>query len=99
MQQGGASYDPLSQARGSSAADTTTVSTLAAPAGAMACLITVETTDARMTFDGSAPSATNGQVMKQGVALVFVPLADQVNGIKWTSTAAAVSTVNVTWLG
>lgn len=94
----GQTYDPIAHATAVTPADTTTVSTLTPPSGAVAALITVETTDARVTFDGSAPSQATpvGHVLKNGVSPVLVPCADS---IKWVSTAAAACRVNVLWLG
>lgn len=90
------SFDPLSTVQQSSPADTTTVMTSAAPSGATACLITAETTAPRVTFDGTVPSATNGHLIQLAQNPLFVPCADRV---RWVSSAVAVSTVTVTWLG
>jgi hypothetical protein len=38
-----------------SSPDTTTSKTLVPPANAIACMVTVETTTARVTFNGTAP--------------------------------------------
>ena len=73
---------------------------LTVPAGARAVLISVETTDARVTFDGSAPGATLGHVVKAGVNPVVLPVGGSgiAPSVKFASTAAAASIVNVTYL-
>lgn len=88
---------PNSTVTGSSAADTTTVSTLTAPGNAAGMLLTVETTNARMTFDGTDPhGGTGSHVIPKDQLPLFLPIG---NGtvVKWVSTASAVSTVNITW--
>lgn len=76
-------------------ADQTTVITLAPPVGAAAVLIAVQTTNARVTFDGSTPAAANGLVWLKDLEPVFLPVAPT---IKWISTANAASVVSVCWL-
>lgn len=88
-------YIPISQARGSSSG-TADVQTLIPPADASACEITVETTNARMTVDGSTPSVTNGHVFPKD-QLPHLKLIGPGSSIKWISIAAAASVVNVTW--
>jgi hypothetical protein len=68
--------------------------TITAPLGAAAALIGVETTDARVTFDGSAPTAGNGVVFKQGAQPVLLPIRKGVQ-IKFAATAAANSVMGV----
>lgn len=87
---------PYQITQGSSAADTTTVSTLTSPGPTAGVTITVETTGARVTFDGSTPSSTNGHVFPKDQVPAFYPFG-QGMVIKWTSTAAAVSTIQATW--
>ncbi len=74
---------------------TANVQTLTVPAGANAVLISVETTNARVTSDGTTPSATNGLVYQKDASPVFVPLAET---IKFVSTAAANSVLNALWI-
>lgn len=62
---------------------------------AHACLVSVETTNARVTLNGDAPDATHGHVFVAGQQPVYVPAAV---AIKVASTAAANSVVTVTWL-
>jgi hypothetical protein len=78
-------------------ASTADVKTLTPPTAfkAHACLITVETTSARVTFNGDAPDATHGQLVQAGQAPLYLPFA---RPIKAASSAAAASIVNVTWL-
>lgn len=88
-------YEALSQAQGSSA-DSSTTATIAAPAGAHACLISVETTNARMLFESGTPGTTNGHVMVKDQPPIFMPFGED---ILFRSTAGTASVVNVTWLG
>lgn len=79
-----------------SSSGTADIQTITPPAGASGFLIAVETTNARVTFDGSTPASTNGLVYPKDVAPVehhFLP-----EEINWTSTAAAASIVDVCWL-
>jgi hypothetical protein len=78
-----------------SSPDTTTVKTFDPPQYAVACIITVETTAARVTFDGSTPASDNGQVFPISAVPVYVPLGKT---IKHTSTAGTASVLNVLWL-
>lgn len=78
-----------------SSPDTTTVRTFTPPNGARACLITVETTAARVSFHGTDPSATVGNVIPKDALPFYLPAAVVVKAV---STAAAASIVNVTWL-
>lgn len=89
---------PKSTARGASAADTSTVSTLTAPAGAAGVILTVETTSARVTFDGTDPAAASApsHVIPKDQLPLFLPIGSG-TVIKWVSTAAAVSVVQATW--
>lgn len=54
-----------------------------------AVLIGVETTDARVTFDGTAPSTSNGLLFPKGLAPVFVQVG---NGATITALANAAGT-------
>lgn len=74
---------------------TSDVQTITVPANAKGCFICVETNAARVTFDGEAPGSTVGLVFPAGVAPVFVPMAST---IKFVSTAAANSVVDVLWI-
>ena len=73
---------------------TTDVKTYTIPAGCSAVLIGVETTDARITLDGTAPDSTHGLVYPKGQAPVLVPVGPG-STIKAVSTAAATSTVGI----
>lgn len=73
---------------------TTDVKTYTIPAGCSAVLIGVETTDARITFDGTDPSATNGLVYPKALAPVLVPIGPG-STIKAVATSAATSTVGI----
>ena len=59
------------------------------------CILTVETTSARVTFDGSAPASNNGHVIPAG-ALPWQCLVAPV--IKFASTGGTSSVVNITWV-
>lgn len=73
------------------------VKTLTPPPDTSACLISVETTSARMTFDNSTPAAGNGHVFPTAqVPQMMLIGAGSV--IQFASTAAANAIVNVTWL-
>lgn len=76
-------------------ANTGDVKTFTPPACATACFISVETTDARVTFGGDTPDATNGLVFKAAQQPVFIPLGVT---IKHVSTAAANSILHVFWM-
>jgi hypothetical protein len=76
-----------------SSPDAATARTFTAPRGARAALISVVTTPARVTLDGSTPSASNGLVLPVGVHEIPVGRT-----IKITSTATAACLVNVLWL-
>lgn len=76
-------------------ATTVDVKTFTPPAGAVACLITVETTDARISFHGVDPAATVGHIVKVGQNPYYHPAGTAFRAV---STAAANSIVNVTWL-
>lgn len=74
---------------------TADVKTFTPPAGARACLITVETNDARISLHGTTPSATVGHVLKKDQQPLYIPAAVP---IKAVSTVAGNAIVNVTWL-
>ena len=90
------SYTPNMQAgtahqRGSSSG-TANVQTITLAGGTSAVYITVETTNARVTFDGSDPSAANAPslvIPAAGLPVMFPVAGGTV--IKWVSTAAAAS--------
>lgn len=100
---GPSTFVPISTVRDSSA-DTSMVKTHTPPSGAgiggvSAFLISVETTNARVTFDGTDPSA--------GSAPSHVWPKDQIpqlvllgpgSVVKWCSTLGAASVVQITWL-
>lgn len=73
--------------------------TFTPPSGAHGFYVTVSTNGCYMTFDGTAPSSTNGLSIPAGVAPLFFPFAPQAsNGIIVRSQAAANSIVNVCWV-
>lgn len=80
----------------STSTGTADVKTLAAPAGATGVLITVLTTSCWMTFDGSTPTAANGLIVQAAAAPLYLSIACA--NIKFASTAAAASVVNVQWV-
>lgn len=79
------------------AADTSTVHTTTPPAGISAFYISVATTDANVTFNGSDPTAGTGvHLIPHGAApllILAVPLS-----IKSVSTASANAVISITWL-
>lgn len=79
-----------------SSPDTSTVKTITVGGMTGAVLITVETTNARVTLDGSDPSAASAPstVFPKDSAPVLVPVGSGTK-IKWVSTAAAASVVQV----
>lgn len=90
------SLRPISTATDTSP-DASTVKTLTPPAGTTAMEITVETTNARMTLDGSTPTASNGHVVQKDQNPWYVSVGTGAV-IKWLSTAGANSIVQVTYL-
>lgn len=74
---------------------TADVKTFTKPALATACFITVETTNARVTFGGDTPDASNGLIVLKDSQPLYFPVAAD---IKFVSTAAANCIVNVMWL-
>lgn len=83
-----------------SSPDTTTIKTLTPPRGCSAFKISVETTNARVTLDGSDPSAASApsHVYPKDQPPILELLGSDRLVIKWVSTAAAASVVQVTWL-
>jgi hypothetical protein len=68
---------------------------------ATAVMISVETTDARVTFDGTAPAGVTGPgiVIPKGQPPLIVPLpADADNPVKVAANSAASSLVSVVFL-
>lgn len=74
---------------------TTDVKTVTPPPGARGCLLTVETTSARITLNGVDPAANNGFVLAKDQTPWYLPAAVT---IKFTSTAAANCVLNTSWL-
>ena len=89
-------YVPISTAQATSTG-TGDVHTLTIPARCSAALITVETTAARVTLDGSAPGAGNGLVFPIALSPVLVPIGPGTT-IKFASSAAGNSIVDVAYL-
>lgn len=73
---------------------TANVQTVTPPAGARAALVSVETTSARVTFAGGAPSATLGHVIPVAQPPVLILTGDV---FKFASTAGTSSVMNITW--
>lgn len=69
--------------------------TLTAPDNATGVFMTVLTTDARVTFDGTTPTSSNGLIVPDGGLPTFFPLG---RDIIFTSTAGANSVVDVLWI-
>lgn len=76
-----------------SATSTTSASHALVPP-ASAVLIGVETTDARITFDGSTPSSSNGLVFPKGNPPVLVLIGDN-NTITALSNTTGSSVVDI----
>ena len=93
------SYDVIGT--GSHASDTSTGTadkkTITAPVRANAMLISVKTTDARVTFDGVDPGAgiAPGIIVKAGQQPYLFPFAKT---FEFVSDTAGNSEVNVLWL-
>lgn len=84
--------------RGASAFVQTTTSattSVSAPAGATACLISADNAGLRVTFDGTAASTTIGHYIPASQIPAFFPVAKTI-GISSASTTVVTS--NVTWL-
>lgn len=86
---------PSANAHLNQTVDNITVQTLTPTPAAQGCFITVTTAMAYMTFDNTAPSATNGLAVPSGTAPIFFPFAGK--KIKVLSSAAS-SIVNVLWV-
>lgn len=86
---------PTAHQRGSSAT-TVDVKTINLNGNTSAILVTVETTNARLTFDGTDPSAASApsNVFPKDSLPVLVPVGPGAT-VKWVSTAAAASVVQV----
>ena len=76
---------------------TADVQTATVPTGTSAVMISVETTNARATFEGTAPDATHGHVLVKDLEPVLIPVGVGAT-IKVASTAAANSVVGLTYL-
>lgn len=73
------------------------VKTATIPTGTSAVLVSVETTNARVTFEGTAPDATHGHVLVKDLEPVQINVGSGTT-IKFASTAAANSVVGLTYL-
>lgn len=89
-------YIPISTVQVTSTG-TADVHTVTPPANCSALLLTVETTAARMVFDGSTPGAANGLLCPTGLAPVLIPVGPG-STIKFASSAAAASIVDIAYL-
>lgn len=76
--------------------DSSTVKTLTLAKGTSAFYLTVETTDARVTFDGSDPSAASApsHVIAKAQQPLYFPIAYPAV-VKWVSTDATSSVVQL----
>ena len=74
--------------------NSTTSQTIALPSASTGFLVSVATTDALCTFDGSAPTSTNGVTFPKGLAPAFVPVGSG-QTLTFLATAAGNSIVNV----
>lgn len=80
-------------------ADTTTVQSIVVPDGISAFYISVATTDANVTFNGTDPTAGTGvHLIPHGAAPILILVAPPKTGIKAVSTASANAVISVTWL-
>lgn len=84
--------------RGSSSG-VSNVQELDPPGSALAMLISIETTSARVTLDGSDPSASSApsNVFPKDAAPILLPVGIG-SVVKWVAASAAASVVQVTWL-
>jgi hypothetical protein len=62
-----------------------------------AALISAETNDCRVTFDGSTPSATNGHLVYKGAPMQLVLLGSSSEVIQFCAASAGPAVLNVTW--
>jgi hypothetical protein len=76
---------------------TSDVKSSVGPVGSDHVLISSETNDARVTFDGSTPSSSNGHVVPKAAIPLYLPLGEG-STLKIVSTAAGTSLLNVTWI-
>lgn len=92
----GGDFAPTTSHQRGSSPDTTTIRTITLTKNTSAILITVETTNARVTLDGSDPSAASAPslVFPKDLAPVLVRVGPDAT-VKWVSTAAAASVVQV----
>lgn len=76
--------------------DTSTVETITLGSETSAILVTVETTSARITLDGSDPSASSApsMVVQKDSAPLYIPVGPG-TVVKFVSTASADSVVQV----
>lgn len=73
------------------------VKTIAAPAGAVAAFISVETNSCWLTVDGTTPTTTNGLVLPKDTVPFFLPVGHP-RSIKFAASVAGNSELNVMWL-
>ena len=85
-------FIPLSHAELTSTG-TGNVQTFAVPANAVGVMLTVATNPAKITFDGTAPSTTNGIAVPTGAYPLFLKVSPGV-GLKFVSTIAGNSVVS-----
>jgi hypothetical protein len=78
----------------------TSVVTLTVPAGANACVITVETATVRYRSDGTDPTSTTGAILFQNASAVFkgIALMKALEFIR-ISTAAGDATLLINYYG
>jgi hypothetical protein len=71
------------------------VQTLNPPDGAHGFFVTVETNPVYMTFDGTAPSSSNGLHVQKDTAPIFIPASKP---LKFASDTAGNAVVNILWV-
>lgn len=74
---------------------TSDVHMITPPGGGHGFFVTVQTNNIYLTFDGSAPSSSNGLHVVKDSAPVFFPVG---KAISFASDAAANAVVNILWL-
>jgi hypothetical protein len=78
---------------------TADVKTVTPPATATAFLVSIETNGARVTFDGSTPSATSLLLPTTGSQGTILPISWPSGGaLKFASSIAGNSVVTIQWL-
>ena len=71
---------------------------VAAPAGAAGFWVSVLTQDIRISFDGTAATATNGLAIKAGSQPIFIPIVGDSNNLSIIGLNVAASDVSIIWV-